>query len=154
MFNLTQQSQMNRMSETNKTMTAFDNELILSQDKINFVNEEKEKTNRLNKQFQDEKNKIFRLWIFLGIAANIAQIVSSIFCLFARGFEIGTADLSVGISCLLTCINVCSYIEYSHKYSIVYRTIMTVLPNVARYLIGVLPIFFGFVLFGKTYLTF
>lgn len=40
------------------------------------------------------------------------------------------------------------YIEYANNYSIFYVTIKNSLPSVIRYLIGVFPVFLGYIFFG------
>jgi hypothetical protein len=45
-------------------------------------------------------------------------------------------------------INIARYIEYSENFSTLYVTLRGALPNVIRYLIGVLPVFLGFIFFG------
>lgn len=138
---------MMKQNENINANSTIDNHLFSSQQIL--FNEETRITEKLNKKFKNEKEKIFNKWIFFGVAANIVQILSSLICLFSRGFKVGLRETFVGFSCLMTCFHLCSYIEYSEKYSVIYKTINSVLPNIFRYLLGVLPLFLGYILFGN-----
>lgn len=59
-----------------------------------------------------------------------------------------STEVLVGFGCMLAFINIGRYIEYSANYATLYVTLTGALPNVIRYLIGVMPIFLGFIFFG------
>ena len=146
-ISLSKQTKLNHPPKSLSKST-FDNNLVITQHKNDYTNDDAEISEKLNNKFQYEKKKIFSKWIYFGVVTNIAQIIASAVCIFSPVLQVGIPNLAIGISCLLTCFNLCSYIEYSEKYSIVYKTIKQVLPYVLNYLFGVLPIFLGFIFFG------
>jgi len=114
---------------------------------------DKNTTNRLsvnfNEKYVNELNRNLSFWPFISLITNIMQISASFCCLFDDGFAIGVAEILLGFSCFLTFITITHYIEYNPKYLIIFDTIKRALPNVSRYLLGVMPIFLGFIFFGK-----
>jgi len=77
---------------------------------------------------------------------NIIQIFGAALSIFVPN---NSVDILIGFGCMLAFIHLGRYLEYNKNYSTIYETIKRGLPNIIRYLIGVFPIFFGFVLFGN-----
>jgi hypothetical protein len=79
---------------------------------------------------------------------NIIQIFGSCLSLIDTGNIMTSTEVLVGFGCMLAYVNIGRYLEYNKDYSTIYATIKRSLPNVLRYLLGVMPIFFGFIFFG------
>jgi hypothetical protein len=63
--------------------------------------------------------------------------------------ENGVAEILLGLSSFFTLISLIQYINRNPKYFTIFDTLTKAIPNVAKYLLGVMPIYFGFVFFGK-----
>ncbi len=94
------------------------------------------------------KLKFFNKWSLICLLGNIIQIFGSSLSLFDNEYVLSSTEILVGFSCMLAYINVGRYLEYNRDYSTIFATIKCAIPNVLRYLLGVMPIFFGFIFFG------
>jgi hypothetical protein len=100
------------------------------------------------KQKIDEVKGVLNKWNIFCLIGNIIQICASFLSLFDTKHTGTGSEILIGFGCMFAFINIARYIEYSESYSIIYTTIRGAMPNVVRYLIGVMPIFLGFVFFG------
>lgn len=98
----------------------------------------------------EEKAKTpkFNSWSVICLVGNIIQIFASAISIFDTNNIMTSTEILVGFGCMLAIINIGRYIEFAENYSTIYVTIKNALPNVGRYLIGVTPIFLGFIFFG------
>lgn len=95
-----------------------------------------------------EKGKFFNKWSLICLVGNLIQIFGCALSLLEYQ-EINTSsEMLIGFGALFAYINIGRYLDYNKDYSTIYSTISRALPNVLRYLLGVLPIFFGFIFFG------
>ena len=92
------------------------------------------------------------LWPFISLIVSVTQISSTICCIFDDGLSMGVVEILLGFSCFLTFITISHYMEYNPRFLTIFDTIKRSLPNVIRYLLGVMPIFFGFIFFGICYI--
>ena len=122
---------------------------------IEKYNEEKIKTEKLDRQDTDtekvknlQKSKLFNIWALICLVGNVVQIFGSAMNLFDTDNIMSSTEILVGFGCMLAYINVGRYLEYNREYSTIFATISRAMPNVFRYLLGVMPIFFGFIFFG------
>lgn len=95
-----------------------------------------------------EKRKFFNKWSIICLLGNIVQIFGTILSLINSQDVDTPSEVLIGFGCMLAYINIGRYLDYNKDYSTIYATITRALPNVMRYLLGVLPIFFGFIFFG------
>ena len=95
-----------------------------------------------------EKGKFFNKWSIICLAGNIIQIFGSLLYLIQSVNIETSSELLIGFGCMFAYINIGRYLDYNKDYSTIYMTISRALPNVIRYFLGVLPIFFGFIFFG------
>lgn len=88
------------------------------------------------------------MWSVICLIGNIVQVFGASLSLFDEDNIMTSTEILVGFGCMLSYINIGRYLEYNKDYSTVFSTIQRALPNVLRYLLGVMPIFFGFIFFG------
>jgi hypothetical protein len=109
---------------------------------LNFDVKKDEKKEEGNEKY------LFNMWPVLCLIGNVIQIFGSALSLFDTDNVMSSTEILVGFGCMLAYINVGRYLEYNKDYSTIFATIKRAMPNVLRYLIGVLPIFAGFIFFG------
>jgi hypothetical protein len=95
-----------------------------------------------------EKLSLFNLWNIVTIIGNIIQIAGSVTYLFDKAENIVVTTILIGIGCLLAWINSIRYLKHIPSYFIVYKTLTQSLPTALKLLLGILPIYVGFALFG------
>jgi hypothetical protein len=104
------------------------------------------------KDHKEKKKKkptpLLNNWNFICLIGNVLQIFASALSLFDTKHVGTSTEILIGFSCMFAFINIARYIEYSQDFSTLYVTLRGALPNVIRYLIGVLPVFLGFIFFG------
>jgi len=88
------------------------------------------------------------MWSILCLVGNIIQIFGAGLSLLDSENVMTSTEVLVGFGCMLAFINIGRYLDYNKDYSTIFSTIQRALPNVLRYLLGVMPIFFGFIFFG------
>jgi hypothetical protein len=93
-----------------------------------------------------KKKMKFDQWSLICLTGNIIQIFGSIISLLTTNMK--TIEFLIGFGCFFSYLYLGKYIEYAKSYSTIYVTIEKSLPNVVRYLIGVAPIFLGYMIFG------
>ena len=94
------------------------------------------------------KNKLeLSWWPITCLIGNLVEVFGSGLCL--TSYEISsTQEILIGMGCMICYCGIGRYIEYNSEYSAIYSTLKSSLPNVMRYLFGVMPIFFGFTFLG------
>lgn len=104
-----------------------------------------------NKLPCNKKMRFFNLWFFVATIGNSCNIIGAISGIQfgITGKEInGLRLLFISIGCMMAWINVVQYFEFSLSYYVLILTLKKGTPRVLRFLIGVLPVFFGYCLFG------
>ena len=99
-------------------------------------------------EIDGQKKNIFNLWSITCLIGSIIQLFGSGLSLFDSDGVLSTTEILVGLGCMLSYVNIGRYLEYYSDYSSIFQTIKIALPNVLRYVLGVLPIFFGYLFFG------
>lgn len=99
-------------------------------------------------ELNEGNKKLFNMWSVICLIGNVIQIFGSALSLFDTSNIMSSTEVLVGFGCMLAYINVGRYLEYNRDYSTIFATIKRAMPNVLRYLFGVMPIFFGFIFFG------
>jgi hypothetical protein len=112
--------------------------------RYHFSYKKDDRTERLEKQ----KRLAFNSWSIICMAGNILQVFGSAISLFDTNNIMTSAEILVGFGCMLAFLNLGRYIEYSQNYAAIYVTLRKSLPKVMRYLIGVTPIFLGYIFLG------
>ena len=102
--------------------------------------------NYINNPKPKKKKMKFDQWSLICLTGNIIQIFGSIISLLTTNMK--TIEFLIGFGCFFSYLYLGKYIEYAKSYSTIYVTIEKSLPNVIRYLIGVTPIFLGYMIFG------
>ncbi|KAJ0408805.1 hypothetical protein P43SY_000701 [Pythium insidiosum] len=89
-------------------------------------------------------------WFWFVAALNIATMV----CIFQTWLEVyrlylwDTLCLSFAVCCALQWVSLVRYLRVNTRFHILGLTLTRGLPRVAQFLVGVFPIFVGYVLFG------
>jgi hypothetical protein len=105
------------------------------------------KTKKMKKQ-PKKHLQVLQIWSVMGLIGNVIQIFGSGLALSESSDVTTNITVLLGSGCLFACINMGKYIEYHKDYAIVYDTLRQSFPVVIRYLIGVFPIFLGFLFFS------
>ena len=95
------------------------------------------------------KKLIFDGWSIICLIGNMLQILGSVLILINSQSLLLFSNVVIGFGSMIAYINMGRYIEDNPDYSTINETIIRSLPKVLRYLLGVLPIFMGFMFFGK-----
>eukprot|EP01028_Stygiella_incarcerata_P010768 TRINITY_DN573_c0_g1_i1.p1 TRINITY_DN573_c0_g1~~TRINITY_DN573_c0_g1_i1.p1 ORF type:complete len:717 (-),score=152.42 TRINITY_DN573_c0_g1_i1:121-2271(-) len=98
-----------------------------------------------------DKLRFFNLWFFITIISAVFCIVSSIFTILSMTYQASARNataLFLGFACFLSCINLVRYFEFTPRFYLLIMSLQKGMPNVLRFVIGVLPIFFGYALLG------
>ena len=100
-----------------------------------------------NEEFLKEYKKIGELlnnWEILNIIGNIFQLGSGISGLFDKENINASTEILVGFGSMFAYFGLGKYLDYSPKYSTIYKTLFFAFPNVIIFLISILPVFLGF----------
>ena len=105
--------------------------------------------NFINENNKSPKNiEILSWWHLFCLIGNIIQIFASTLSLFDNKILFHSTEILVGFSVMFAYFNIGRYIEFDSNYSIFYLIIKNSLDKVGSFLLGVTPIFLGFILFG------
>ncbi len=118
--------------------------------------EEREKLNNIYTSRQSkwdivkstDKGKLFNKWSIICLLGNIVQVFGTALSFVNHNETMQTSEGLIGFGCMLAYVNMGRYIDYNKGYSTIYSTISKAIPVVLRYVLGVLPILFGFMFFG------
>jgi len=114
-------------------------------DDVNFVS----KTLVNEVSLKDEKKKnLFNMWSVVCLIGNILQLFGAGLSILDSDNVLSTTEFLVGIGCMLAFLNIGRYLEFYSDYSSIFETIKKALPNILRYVLGVMPIFLGYIFFG------
>eukprot|EP01114_Cavostelium_apophysatum_P015895 TRINITY_DN4424_c0_g1_i1.p1 TRINITY_DN4424_c0_g1~~TRINITY_DN4424_c0_g1_i1.p1 ORF type:complete len:661 (+),score=155.67 TRINITY_DN4424_c0_g1_i1:60-2042(+) len=94
--------------------------------------------------------QFFDLWHILIIVGNSCLLYSSIVGII-QDYGYATEDVSMfvfGTGAMLSCISITKYLEFDEKFYVLIHTMRTCFGNIARFIISLAPIFFGYALFG------
>jgi hypothetical protein len=98
-----------------------------------------------------DKLRFFNLWFFITIISAVFCIASSILTILSMTYQASARDATaffLGFACFLSCINLVRYFEFTPRFYLLIMSLQKGMPNVLRFVIGVLPIFFGYALLG------
>ena len=95
----------------------------------------------------------FDRWLIINIISNIIYIFTSLIQLIAlvighHDQSQGRSQFLVGLSAFLAWINILKYIGYLPSINKVFTILQQSIPYVLRFLVGLIPIFFGYVFIG------
>lgn len=87
-------------------------------------------------------------WTFISILSSLLQFFGSIMIFINASKMQAHVEFLIGLGCMFAFFNIGRYLVYSKQYYQIYNTVSLTMPIVMRYLIGVSPIFIGFILLG------
>jgi hypothetical protein len=114
---------------------------------MNLINNENYKRIQENQEELKILN-VINWWQIFCLIGNIFQIFASGLSMFDQKTLFKSTEILVGFGVMFAYFNMGKYIEYANNYSIFYVIIQNSLPSVSRYLLGVTPVFLGFIFFG------
>jgi hypothetical protein len=86
------------------------------------------------------------------VISNVCLIIASFFDIFSHlGTEAVLTDIVnilLGLGTLFSWINMMRYIGVDEKYVVILGALKRAMPNITRFLVGAIPIFTGYALFG------
>jgi len=94
-----------------------------------------------------EKLSFFNLWFCITIVGNLIQFIATITCFLPGGSVTGRL-VCLGVACFFAWLNLLRYLEYFSTYYLLIRTLQMGVPRVGEFLVGVVPVFFGFAVMG------
>lgn len=104
-----------------------------------------------NRKDQEEATENYNLnlgWTIICLIGNCFQIIGSLLSIIEVSNDMTTSEMIIGFGTLCCIINLGRYLEYSIDYGKIYNTITLSMPTTIRYLTGVAPVFFGYILLG------
>lgn len=87
-------------------------------------------------------------WNCISLVGNILQIIGAILGSIDLENMNASTDILIGFGCMISYFSIGKYLNYDIEYSTIYATLQRSLPNSIRFLIGMTPIFIGFVFSG------
>jgi len=101
------------------------------------------------------KMRFFNFWFFITSFGNVANIIASLiaynFLTQYSDFQWQLIILLTGFGCMMCWISIIQYLEFFPKYYYLILTLRLSTPRLAKFMIGVLPVYMGFVFFGVAY---
>ena len=97
-----------------------------------------------------DKAKLFRYWSVATFIGNLIQIFASTFFMLKGYFGLEISEYLCGFGCMSAYFCLVQYLDYSSRYSFILKTMTYALPIMLRTLVGILPIFIGFVLLATS----
>jgi len=98
------------------------------------------------------KLRFFNFWFVNNIIGSTCIIVA---CFFLILMNLGPQPTFIyiikfllGLGCMLSWINMMRYFEFERKYTVLIKALGNGLPFVFRFIIGALPMFLGYAIFG------
>lgn len=130
-----------------------------------YAKEQRNNSNKLKDQFAkedvifnylvtrkkpiDKKYKIVDIWTIVALLGNANQIIGAILMICDPYQFNSLTGLITSLGTVMSLLVFIKYMENLGSCSIVYETIKRGLPPSLNYLIGVLPVFIGYSIFGK-----
>ena len=97
-----------------------------------------------------DKMRLFNKWSIISLIGNLCTMFGSITYLFPASFLFQTTESMLGLGCALNWISVTRYFSHSRQYSLITRTLQVAIPMNIKIMIGILPIFIGYILLGMS----
>ena len=97
----------------------------------------------------DKKFEIVDIWTILALLGNIIQIIGAILTICDPYQFNSLIGFITSMSTVMSLLIFIKYMDNLGSCSIIYETIKRGIPPSLNYLIGVLPMFLGYVFFGK-----
>ena len=97
----------------------------------------------------DKKFEIFDSWTALSLLGDAIQIIGSILTIWDPYLFNPLTGFITSLGICISLLIFIKYLENLGSVSIIYETIKRGLPTSINYLFGVIPVFFGFCIFGK-----
>ena len=88
------------------------------------------------------------LWSIINFVSSISGILGGIVGMFHENNF--TVSFLVGLTCMASSFALGEFIEANPQFNIIFETLRRSLPWVIRFLIGVMPVFLGCILFANT----
>lgn len=98
------------------------------------------------------KLQFLSLWKLFTLASNICQILGSISAIFNGNIRLTIEETVIGFSCFFSWIGVVEYLKPNPNAYTVGNTLTRAIGTLGPYIIGILPIFMGFVFFAMSVL--
>jgi hypothetical protein len=97
-----------------------------------------------------EKLAIFNIWNVVSTIGNTCAIWYTIRGVTLKIDIISELSLrvSIGVSCMMLWFSLVQYLEFNPRYYIMILTLKTAIPRIGQFLVGILPVFIGYSLFG------
>lgn len=109
---------------------------------LSIINPKANNTNVTWKDFIDK-------WTIINIIGNVILLIGGILGLIDNENKLTITEIIIGTGCLFGFSNICVYLEYNDEYSVIHEVIKTSLPNIGKFLVGFVSLFFGCVLFAR-----
>jgi len=103
-----------------------------------------------------QNEHLFNLWHLIGAIGNLCNIVGPFYALYDDFFLRLHSDAKLvftGMGCMMAWISLVQYLEGNSSYYVLITTLRRSTPRVARFLVGVLPIFLGYAMFGVAFFS-
>jgi hypothetical protein len=98
-----------------------------------------------------KKMKFFNIWFFIASIGNICNMVGPVLSIknevYGSSVTIWRMAM-VGLGCMMAWITMVQYFEHSGSYYVLILTLKKGTPRVLRFVVGILPIFVGYAIFG------
>ena len=91
--------------------------------------------------------KVFSLWDFIELAANIFQLTGSGLLLIGVPKTVVVAT-AIGLGSFFSWINILQYLRYSPRYYVLFRAIMKAFPHILKLMLGMMLLFVGYAFWG------
>eukprot|EP00736_Rhodelphis_marinus_P006871 Rmarinus@m.9062 len=100
--------------------------------------------------------KLLDSWVWLTVISNCFLLVGALF-IFRKyaGLEEDPLPrlLCIGLGCALSVVSLLQYLPRDADYNLLFRTIRESLPDVGRFVAGVLPVYLAYVFFGTIFFS-
>ena len=101
------------------------------------------------KKPNDKNQSIVDIWTILALLANVIQIIGAILTICDPYHFNSLTGFITSMSTIMSLLIFIRYMGNLGSYSIIYETLNRGIPPSVNYLVGVLPMFLGFAIFGK-----
>jgi hypothetical protein len=97
-----------------------------------------------------DKLEILNVWTLVAMAGNVCALLFAARAVAARDDLMVDAALRVliGLASLLLWLALIQYLEFDPRYFTLVLTIRRAIPRIGQFLIGIMPMFFGYCLLG------
>ncbi len=137
-----------KANKINKLTGNFQRKNSTEEKMTNLIDDKKNYEKIEEKQDMPKIINIINWWQIFCLIGNIIQIFACGLSIFDQKTLFHSTEILIGFGVMFAYFNIGRYIESATNYSIFYVIIQNSLASVSRYLIGVTPIFLGFIYFG------